>query len=221
MTHTATLAALALAALLVPGRAALAAFDTEVTRPSLKGLHGVSVVVEAFYEKSERAGFDTRTFQTDVELELRMAGIKVLSLEQALDSPGRPTLWVWVSAVHQEPDQRAAFSIILRLVQATRLMRDPEQSALATTWSTSHVGQGDLPFIREHLKDVVGRFINAWLSVGWWGMSFLGRGSRHAEAPVDSGLRCPAGRNRHVASEAGRTAFVRRQGRAAELGLLR
>lgn len=157
------LAWVALVALLVPGPPALAS-DNESTRASLKGLGGVWVLVESFSEAAQRAGFDDRNFQTDVELKLRMAGIKVQTEEEWLATPGRPWLYLLVSPQHERRGARAAFAIHLELKQFVTLVRN-DAPVPAATWSTGSVGFGDLPYVRDGVKGGVDEFINAWLNV--------------------------------------------------------
>lgn len=139
--------------------------DNEMTRATLKGLPGVYVLVESFDEQDKAAGFDRRIFQTDVELKLRLAGIKVLSNEEYLATPGMPTLYLNVGALHKQPGQNHDYNIFLSLQQTVRLVRNGALAYGARTWGVNSVGYGDLPFIRNAVKDYVYQFINAWLSV--------------------------------------------------------
>ena len=141
------------------------AADGPLDRVTLKGLTGVSVTVETFSKQAKRAGFDERTFQTDAELKLRMAGIHVLSETEMLKTPGMPNLYLVVNALHERRGERAAFSGRIELKQFVRLKRDRSIGTDAATWSNAWVGVGDLPFIREGVKDYMDKFINAWLSV--------------------------------------------------------
>ena len=123
-------------------------------------------MVEGFTDRAKRAGFDDRTFQTDVELKLRMAGIKVLSEEETLGTAGRPWLYVRVNSLHEKPDTMDAYSIIVGLAQSALLERDLSLGSFSTsTWSTDSVGHGGISDIRSGLKDAMDVFINAWLSV--------------------------------------------------------
>jgi len=154
---------LALVGLLVPGLPA-SPQDWETNRATLNGLPGVYVVVEKFKEAKKQAGFDESTFQTDVELKLRMAGIKVLSEQEFRVSPVRPWLYLMVNAAHSQPDELACFSLLLEMNQRVHLASN---GALTTgvTWSTGSLGRGDLSDVRTAVKDRVDAFINAWLSV--------------------------------------------------------
>lgn len=51
-------------------------------KESLKGLKGVNVLVDNLKPDIEKDGLKTSSIQTDVELKLRMAGIKVLTFEE-------------------------------------------------------------------------------------------------------------------------------------------
>ena len=141
-------------------------------RESLKDLPGVQVVVERFRSHAEDAGFDKQTIQTDVELKLRMAGIKVA------EHHDWPLLYVNVNALHRERNRNGAYSISLELHQGVLLVSqvgsDPRTSfeeALvssrmeATTWGTGSLGVGGVDDVRTAVKNSIDKFINDWLAV--------------------------------------------------------
>lgn len=138
---------------------------------TLKDLPGVRVVVERFRSAAEDAGFDKQTFQTDVELKLRMAGIK------AVEGTDLPLLYLNVNTLHRESNRNAAYSVSLELLQfvllESQLRSDPEKSSealatsttMATTWSTGSLGLGSVADVRASVRDQVDMFINDWLAV--------------------------------------------------------
>ena len=139
---------------------------------TLKDLPGVMVVVEDFRSAAGDAGFDSRTFQTDVELKLRLAGIK------AAEDADLPQLYLNVNTLHRERSRNDAYGVSLRLIQRvlleSQLHSDPEKSTeealatsttLATTWSTGSLGFGSVADVRAAVKDRVDMFINDWLEV--------------------------------------------------------
>ena len=143
-------------------------------RNSLKDLPGVSVVVEGFDSVAEQTGFDSRIFRTDVELKLRMAGIKVLEIEDGL----LPWLYLNVNTLHRETVGQRAYNIQLELFQVaylrSQLPSDPESASedvlpastvWASTWSSGMLGFGSVASARDAVKDLVARFINDWLAV--------------------------------------------------------
>ena len=89
--------------------------DSELSRATLKGLSGVYVGVEYFDEHNKAADFDKRTFQTDVELKLRLTGIKVLAEEEQLATPGMPILYLHVNALHKQPGQKSRLQHFLEI----------------------------------------------------------------------------------------------------------
>ena len=140
--------------------------DTEYSRATLKGIEGMQVLVEDFTEGEKNAGFDSRIFQTDVELKLRLAGIKVLTSAERLTTPGTPYLYLNVNPLDSKTrNPPFSYSIGLEFYQVVLLARDPDISAHATTWSVGSIGNGALPYIRDWVKDHMDQFINAWLSV--------------------------------------------------------
>jgi hypothetical protein len=135
-------------------------------RESLKGLTGVGVMVENLGPDAEKDGLTMDQIQMDVELRLRMAGIKVLTQEQKLETPGMPFLYVHLNA--QKRQATYAFSIDISLFQWVNLGRDPQISVDASTWSIGvlvSLGADNVSQTRNVIKDYVDKFINAWLSV--------------------------------------------------------
>jgi hypothetical protein len=144
------------------------AADDEIARASLKGLHGVQVLVERLDPLVE-AGLTTGDIQTDVELKLRLAGIPVLSKQEMLATPGQPYLYVNVNVNSSATRDLWPDHIEIQLNQNVTLARSPEPLVVgATTWSTGSVGavfKQNLRSLRDGVKDQVDRFINAYLAV--------------------------------------------------------
>ena len=124
----------------------------------------MQVIIEGFEAEEEQIGFDVEIFRRDVELKLRLAGIKVLSEEERLDLPGSPWLYLNVNPLHKDRNNNA-FAVELSLRQTVRLVRNDSIIFGAATWSTGGVGYGGVSFIRDFVKDHVDTFVNDWLSV--------------------------------------------------------
>jgi len=140
-----------------------AEFD-EFGQPTLRGLKGVG----GLRPEIERSGLSKTQIQTDVELKLRMAGIEVFSEEEYLDVSGRPRLYVSVNGFKAEDTRDYVFSVSVGLIQDVYLVRTvPDFTEYgAVTWSHSIVGiSPKLGTIRTGVKDMVDRFISAYLSV--------------------------------------------------------
>ena len=143
--------------------------QTKYNIESLRGLKGVNVVVEDLQPNIEADGLGRDSIQADVELELRLAGIRVLTEEERLKEPGCPYLYVNVNSYKDSTIQTYVFSISVELKQDVILMRYLQTVVYgATTWYTSRVGivrAQMVDDIRDFVKDDVDKFINDYLSV--------------------------------------------------------
>jgi hypothetical protein len=142
------------------------AIDTEHTRATLRGIEGVHVIVERLQPESERYGLNSQQLQTDVELQLRQAGIRVLTKEELFAIPSAPWLYINVN-VQPRSEGLAAYSIGVVLNQRASLKSDGSLASVAT-WSSGEVGSvgsAHLSTIRDVVKDQVNQFVNAYLSV--------------------------------------------------------
>jgi hypothetical protein len=135
----------------------------ELRRRSLRGLQGVEVLVERMKPVAQRHGLTDRQVQTDVELRLHRAGIRVLTADESEASP-----YLYINIIIVAGSGPAAgllgYSIAVELKQFVWLMRDPDiRLPGATTWdegSAGLVGQAQLRSVREELSDLVDKFIN-------------------------------------------------------------
>jgi hypothetical protein len=157
-----------MAVLLVAATAAMPQLDDKFGRRSLRGLAGVEVLVEDLTPEAEADGLWKTAIQTDVELKLRQAGIKVLTQKQSLAAPGQPCLHILVTTLKDQGQYIHGVSVELK--QAVGLERDPSIAVfMATTWRgrgvLGTVGREKLQQVRSEVKDQVDQFINAYLSV--------------------------------------------------------
>jgi len=91
----------------------------------LEGLQGVGVVVEGFYTKEEKYGLNNERLKTDVELQLRQNGVKVLSDEERLRIVGAPALCIDVIFRIPEKIPYAVINISVELKENVLLERNP------------------------------------------------------------------------------------------------
>ena len=78
--------------------------ESEYNIESLRGLKGVLVILEKLTEDIEKDGLSRSSIQTDVELKLRLAGIKIFTVEEWHKEPGRPFLSVYVNSIKPDND---------------------------------------------------------------------------------------------------------------------
>jgi len=147
------------------------ALDTEGTRQTLKGLRGVYVIVEDLQPNmqkySSKAGLTKDELQSDIERQLRERGIRALSRDEWMKTPGKPIFYVSVNT-HETEKYWYAYDIKTELQQTVFMETNPKVKALATTWSMNMTGSaniGTLHVIRGDVGVLVGRFIKAYKAV--------------------------------------------------------
>jgi hypothetical protein len=127
------------------------------------GLKGLSVVcVSVHYSGTERYKLfvDLVQIQTDIEIRLRRAGIKVISQKEFNKRNDSECLWVYVTM----EDKFA--SIIFSLHQTCVPLND----GVLATWHRDRIivyrtGEVDQRSLRDGVIDLVDQFINDYLSV--------------------------------------------------------
>jgi hypothetical protein len=137
--------------------------DGDFARATLRGLQGVYVLIEDLPPESERAGLTTQQLHTDVEWQLRHAGIPVLTKDQAFRVQGAPYLYVYVHLL-PHPIGLTAYSSLVEVNQGALLDRNGS-SASVSTWSVQRlgtIGSRHLATIRNDVRSQVDHFINIY-----------------------------------------------------------
>ena len=140
--------------------------DGDLARVTLRGLQGVYVLIEDLPPESERAGLTTQQLQTDVEGQLRHAGIPVLTKDQAFHVQGAPYVYVYVHLL-PHPIGLTAYSSLVEVNQRAALDRNGS-SASVSTWSVQRfgtVGSRHLTQIRDDVRGQIDYFINVYRRV--------------------------------------------------------
>jgi len=147
---TAVLAVLFLVSMLSGSRAC---GQESLDANTLKGIRAVQVAIEDLSDSAQALGLEEETLQTDVELKLRRAGLRVSS------TPVGAFVYISVSVVD------GASAIRVELNQSARLLLSGETWTV-TTWSQGYLeANSTAASIRSHVKDLVDAFVNDWLSV--------------------------------------------------------
>jgi hypothetical protein len=137
----------------------------KVSRSALKGVGGVCVVVDV---DAQRDGPAKQQVQTDVELQLRKAGVPILTKSAVWDTKGVPVLGVRVRFKQCGADiPLYAVWMTADLMEVVRLDRKPEAKCFARTWSRElhgTIGAANLSEIRASVRDLVDEFANAFLA---------------------------------------------------------
>ena len=146
------------------------ALDDAYMQQTLRGLPGVMVTVEPLLSEVERDGLLTAELRTEIEQQLRRAGIRILTAEERERTPGKPLFYVNITM--WKGRHRGAmlylFSIRIELQQEVFLARDPALRRLVPTWHVGSVGMASadrLRSIHSFVSDFVTQFIHAYRAV--------------------------------------------------------
>ena len=131
-------------------------------KESLKGMHGIYVVVEDL--GSELKGVLNRgELRKRVETQLRSAGIRLVRELEAAKLPGEPYLYVNLAALPLSP-RRYACRIDLEIHQLVALVHD-SATGHAITWEQGVVTAGGIKTIFNNVDELVFDFICDYLAM--------------------------------------------------------
>jgi len=154
-------------ALLLFGSVVAFADMPDRAKETLRGLSGVTVVIEPLPALVENDGLSQQQLQIEVERQLTAAGIRVLNKEEWRNTPGSPYLYVNVSAL-KKVYGLYAYSIEVCLNQLVTLSRAQDIREFAETWETREVGtvgKDRLATVRKSVAMHVQIFIRDYFSV--------------------------------------------------------
>ncbi len=107
--------------------------------------------------------------QTDVELKLRLAGIKVLSREERYKTLGSPWLYLNINTITHPSGDLFSWNVSLHLGQEVYLCTKKDTMTSTATWRQSLAGYARGSRLKEELrsitKDLVDMFLNDYLAV--------------------------------------------------------
>src|SRR5690242_17721664 len=105
------------------------------TRPALKGINAVYVVVEELPDSAKALGLAAGGIQTDVELKLVLGGMHVVTREEGQKLPGRPFIYVRITLTKSA---EAAY-VAVELDEDAQLERNNQHASRVTTWDTGTI----------------------------------------------------------------------------------
>jgi hypothetical protein len=136
----------------------------------LRGLTGFHVIVEMTNNTSaETRGITKNQLQTDVELRLRKAGIRVLTEKEWALSSRTPALYVNLNILTLDriAEGYYAYSLNIEVKQLVYLQTSPPVETLASTWDkglAGAAGRDSLEDVRRGLSACVDYLINDYLA---------------------------------------------------------
>jgi hypothetical protein len=155
--------------LLVSTSTVLAIGDDKYSRPSLKGLKKLSVVVQIEKQVSDdfkKVGLTEERIRTGIGLKLQEAKIDVVYTENLPSDT--PILHVEVSGSKKD-GKTFSFLLEVELWQKSFLKRDPKIEVMAATWSAGVFGLGSASNIANDIMGLINEmmdtFVKAYLSV--------------------------------------------------------
>jgi hypothetical protein len=159
------LAVLTVVLALISSRSLVSADDDDLTRPTLRGLPGIHVMISPLRLEIEQEGLTRARLQTRTESILQDAGIGVLSREKWFKAEGMPFLSVSATVLKLEGTGGYAYHISLELRQAVYLVRTRIQT-YASTWSIGGIGIcRSLDDVQAEVEEQMHRFVHAYSTV--------------------------------------------------------
>jgi hypothetical protein len=145
------------------------AMAAEDTRAMFQGLKSVYVHVNPIDPKTEQKGIIASQLREETELQLKKAGIEVLSDEEfnrykvSLKYPlARLTLSVSMDEIITEDTALDVSNITVEVQQAVFLGRKATISMFATTWERNQISLGGSAEVQGKMRAFVDEFISAY-----------------------------------------------------------
>lgn len=127
----------------------------------------MGVVVNPIDPDLVRTDFSVTYLQTQLEVELRKAGIKVTDHTSLAETTGRPYLELSVNAVKVALNMYS-YHIELKLMQHVQLRREPNMILSTITWTRTQLGNQNRNKFADLNKDIqfmTNQFINDYFTV--------------------------------------------------------
>lgn len=135
----------------------------------LKGIKSIVVDITKLDPDFEKdAPFTRSTIQTDIELKLRMAGIKVVNREEWVNDIQIPWLVITLKTLKVDDLKMYCYYIDIELQDTIHILRNEELCIGGITWNNiglGYVGTKKISTIRDRIKDDVDKFINDYLEM--------------------------------------------------------
>ncbi len=131
---------------------------------SLNEINSVYVFIQGFTGETEKAGLQKAPIQDYVEAKLKGAGIKSVSEEEGNAIPGRPVLYVNISARKRENRAVFVYHIDVGLLQETALVRDQSIHCMSTTWNRGSLGHCSSKSLAKSIRETVGYMMDKFVN---------------------------------------------------------
>jgi hypothetical protein len=133
-------------------------------RDVLKGLKGIYIIVADMKREVEKTGLTKELILRDAELQLRRAGIKIMSKDEWAKEPASQFLSIGVDAFIS-PQGLVTGQASVSLFEKVILLRSPD-IVFTETWAAKNIFQNSQPImVRYNIKDKIDSFIDDYLAV--------------------------------------------------------
>jgi len=128
----------------------------------LRGLETLTVVIEDLDPSLTENGLAAADLRKLLEGRIGMMGIRLLSVEEAIDAAPGPGYLRLAIRTERVSDLNRIYSVGLELRQKARLVRDPSIETTAVTWRAQELGLSplkDMTGIRGDTASLIDRFV--------------------------------------------------------------
>jgi hypothetical protein len=140
-------------------------YSADVVQEGLSGLPGVLLFVRDIKPDAEQDGLSKTSIYTDVDRQLRVAGIRILTQEEWDKLPGRPMLSIEIVTQKARGISLYIFGVEVSLSEQVTALRSG-RSITASTWESDVIGnvsEANLAeSVRDNIRGEVDKFINAY-----------------------------------------------------------
>ncbi len=158
---TAIALTLAMTFFLLPGTS----YTLTENQKALVGLKGLKVINPTIEPELERLGLSRDQIKTDVESRLGKAGVRILTREEWVKTPGRAGFSVEIICSNIPETGIFVYGINMNLFEEVTVARG--FSAVGSIWNLGTAGgveKTKIGQVREVLGDLVDKFINDYLA---------------------------------------------------------
>jgi hypothetical protein len=141
--------------------------EPRINVKSLQGLTGLAVLVGKLSEDAKKINITNKDLQEIAELKLRMAGIKVLSREERLSTPGTPYLYLRISI--KVTDDGFVYGSTKIQVEEEACLSRKQMCGAFITWDKGSIFSVGIDRANQFVKDAIHEdmdfFLNDYFTV--------------------------------------------------------
>lgn len=131
---------------------------------SLRGLKGIMVLVQHLGTEIEQLGLKKAQIQTEVEGQLRKAGIEVAPRAKVHTEFASPNLNVTMRAYVDSPKAQVLYDIGISFKQTVKLLVEDDRYYMASTWNSNAFGLAGPLIIVSKLRGTVRALVEEFIA---------------------------------------------------------